>query len=317
MWPAWGLLRGVGDPSHDMGDISRHHRDAAIREAARRQAGHVTRAQLLEIGLSNNAIAARAAAGSLVRRYPGVYAIAPARTDPIALAFAAVLACGPAAVLSHASAAYLWGFVRYWEPPPHVTLTHGDRRPRHILTHRCPSLKRRDITRQRGVPCTSPERTALDMAPRLTKKQLTRMVNDGRLSGYVHLAPLADVVARNPHHPGAKLLQPFAQDHSNPTRSGFEDDFRLFCARYGLPTPLINVYVNGREVDAYFPDHNLIVELDSREHHGDAEAFEDDRERDAEQLKHGVGTVRITTARMGRGPDREAARLQEILDRRI
>ena len=83
--------------------------------------------------------------------------------------------------------------------------------------------------------------------------------------------------------------------------------------RYGLPTPHINVHVNGREVDAYFPEHNLIVELDGWEFHKDREAFESDRERDAENLRHGLKTLRITKQRMTQTPDREAGRLQEIL----
>jgi hypothetical protein len=266
------------------------------------------------MGLSKGAIDRRLNNGSLVARYPGVYAIAPAREDPPALAAAAVLACGPHAALSHTSAAYLWGFQRYWEPPPEVTMGHGDRRPRHILTHRCPSLKRRDITRQRQVPITSPERTILDIAPRLTKKELTRMVNDARLSGHLHLATLNDVLARNLQHPGTKLLRPFAHDPSNPTRSGFEDDFKLFAAKYGLPTPLINTKVNGYEVDAFFPEHGVIIELDGRHFHTDPEAFEDDRERDAENLKHGLRTVRITTTRLTETPDDEADRLLKILE---
>jgi hypothetical protein len=288
----------------------------AIRDRAGRQAGHVSRQQLLDLGLSKGAIEKRLRNGAFVPRYPGVYALVPARTDPPALAAAAVLACGPHAVLSHASAGYLWGFLRYWEPPPHVTLTHGDRRPRHILTHRCPSLKRRDVTRQRDVPVTSPERTILDLAPTLTRKQLTRMVNDARRSGYVHLSALGDVVARNRYHPGARLLEPFVEQPGNATRSPFEDDFLQFTAKYRLPTPLINTRVNGYEVDAYFPDYDLIVELDSREFHGDAEAFETDRERDAHQLKHGLGTLRITTTRLAATPDQEAERLKEILDHR-
>ena len=313
MWPPRRLFKDVGDKHWQPGKIAQTPLNAAIRERARRQLGNVTRAQLLELGLSKGGIEWRLRSGSLASRYPGVYAIAPERIDPPALAVAAVLACGPQAVLSHASAAYLWGLIRYWEPLPEVTLTKGDRRPRGILTHRCPALKRRDVTRQRDVPITSPERTVLDMTPRLTTKQRTRMVNDARLSGYVHLATLSDVLARNPFHPGTKLLRPLAEDPSNPTRSGFEDDFRVFAARHDLPTPLINTYVNGYEVDAYFPDHKLIVELDSREYHSDEEAFEDDRERDAEQLKHGVRTVRITTARFTDTPVAEAARLLEIM----
>ncbi|HEY1567083.1 MAG TPA: DUF559 domain-containing protein, partial [Solirubrobacteraceae bacterium] len=67
-------------------------------------------------------------------------------------------------------------------------------------------------------------------------------------------------------------------------------------------------------VDAYFPEHNLIVELDGWDFHKDRRAFEDDRERDAHQLAHGIRTLRMTKERLQANPDHEAARLQTILD---
>jgi Transcriptional regulator, AbiEi antitoxin len=280
---------------------------------AKSQHGHVARRQLLALGLSRGTIDGRIEAGEYLRVHHGVYGIAPLRDDPVSRAAAAVLACGEGAVLSHGSAATLWGFSRYWTFPLEV-IAKGERERPGITTHRCRTLKRRDVTRQLGIPTTSPERTILDLAPRLAKKQLTRMVNDARLRGYVHLASLTDLVARNRHHPGAKLLKPFVEQPGNPTRSGFEDAFRDFCAKYGLPTPLINTMLNGYEVDAYFPDHRLIVQLDGLRYHNDPASFEEDRDRDAEQLKHGVRTIRITDERFITSPDREAARLLEILD---
>jgi hypothetical protein len=276
----------------------------------------VTRSQLLEIGLGSAAVGARVKAGSLVARYPGVYALAPARVDPPALAAAAVLAGGPNAVASHASAAFLWGFVARWQPPPEITLAAGDRRPRGILTHRCRSLERRDVRRQLGVPTTSPARTILDIAPRLTTKTLTRMVNDARLEGQLKLGALADVLERNRLHPGTKLLRRFVEDPTNPTRSWFEDVFPGFAQRHGLPEFELNAWVNGREVDVLFRKQRVIVELDGRRYHMDEEAFENDRERDAENLKHGHVTVRITQERFEGAADYEAARLQEILQGR-
>ena len=305
----------MGDFNGSQGISPTASLNAAIREHAGRQWGHVTRPQLLGLGLGTGGIDWRLKNGALVARYPGVYALAPARVDPPALAAAAVLAGGPDAVASHASAAFLWGFVARWQPPPEITLTAGDRRPRGILTHRCPSLKRRDIRRQLRVPVTSPARTILDIAPRLTAKQRTRLVNDARRDGYLHPDSFTDILARNPYHPGTKLLTPFADTSTNPTRSPFEDEFLAFVQRYGLPTPQINVIVNGREVDAYFPDAKLIVEADGWDFHKDREAFEDDRERDAENLRHGLKTLRITKQRMTQTPDREAARLNEILER--
>ena len=176
-------------------------------------------------------------------------------------------------------------------------------------------LLRRDIRRrQLGVRVTTPERTALDVAPRLTDKRLTRVVNDARHAGYLHLDALADVLARNPTHPGAKRLRPFVETRSNPTRSGLEDDFAVFCKRYGLPTPVTNTYLFGYEIDALFPVERVIVELDGRRFHEDT--FERDRDRDADMLAAGIVTVRITDKRMNQNPEQEASRLNKILEGR-
>ncbi|MGH2892158.1 MAG: hypothetical protein ACRDPM_02655, partial [Solirubrobacteraceae bacterium] len=236
--------------------------------------------------------------------------------DPQALIHAAVLAGGPDAVASHASAGWLWGFLPHHEHPPEIALTTWDRRPRHILTHRCPLLKPRDVTRQRGVSTTTPARTTLDLAPRLTKKALTRLFNDQlRAGGYLRPAALQDILARNPLHPGTKLLTPFVNSPHNPTNSGFEDDFLAFVAKYGLPTPEINFPFNGRQLDAFWPRYGVIVELDGWEFHKHKEAFEEDRERDTDHLDHGLSTVRITKHRFTHTPDHEAARLIRILRR--
>jgi hypothetical protein len=286
-----------------------------IRELARRQSGNFSRTQLLAAGLTAGGIDRRLHSGSLVTRYHGVYCLAPPRQDAQALIAGAVLAGGPTAVASHASAAYLWGFVKRYELPPEISLPTGDRRPRNILTHRCPSLQPRDITRQLGVPTTTPARTALDLAPRLTRTQLTRLINDQQRDGYLRHSALRDITERNPRHPGTKLLRPFVENPTNPTNSPFEDDFVAFCARYGLPRPEINFPFNGRKLDAYFPDHGLIVETDGWGFHQDRQAFEDDRERDTDHLDHGLTTARITRKRLKETPDHEAARLHRILRR--
>jgi hypothetical protein len=290
--------------------------DPATLDLARRQHGHVARWQLLDLGVSHGLIQGRLETGKWVAVHMGVYCIGPRRDDPVSRAAAAVLACGPGAVLSHASAASLWGFLSRWGGGPLEVTTKVKRTRPGITAHRCPSLQPRDVTRQRGVPTTTRARTVLDLAPHLSKKALTRMVNDARREGHLRLDALNDILERNPLHPGSKLLRPFAETTANPTNSGFEDDFLVFTEKYGLPTPLINATVNGKEVDAYFPDHRLIVETDGWWFHRDRAAFEDDRERDAHQLAHGIATVRITKKRLIGTPDREATRLQEILHAR-
>ncbi len=288
-----------------------------MRELAARQSGNFTRAQLLVIGLSSEAIKARLRTGTFAARYHGVYCQAPARQDAQALIHAAVLAGGPTAVASHASAAWLWGFLPHYQPPPELSLPTGDRRPRHILTHRCPSLAPRDLTHQHAVPTTTRARTLLDLAPRLTAKQLTRLVNDQRREGYVRPRALKDVLDRNPLHPGTKVLRPFVENPRNPTDSPFEDAFLAFVKEYNLPIPQSNISLHGRKVDVFYPEATLIVELDGLEFHDDQDAFRDDRERDTENLKQGLATMRMTTDRLELNPAYEADRLMEIYNRRV
>ncbi len=76
----------------------------------------------------------------------------------------------------------------------------------------------------------------------------------------------------------------------------------------------MDVIVNGREVDAYFADHGLIVELDGWEYHRSRAAFEKDRDDDAEALASRTPTLRVTWDRVnGRATEQEAARLHGIL----
>lgn len=288
--------------------------DPAILDRASRQHGHVARWQLLELGVSQGLIAGRLASGAWAAVHKGVYCIGPRRNDPVSRAAAAVLACGPDAVLSHASAASLWGFVARWSGPMEVTTKVKRTRPG-ITTHRCQSLKPRDVTRQHGVPTTARARTALDIAPCLSREQLTRLVNDALRERLLRPAALTDVLDRNPLHPGAKLLRPFLETPGNVTYSQFEDDFLAFVDTYGLPRPKVNFPFHGRKLDAFWPEYGLIVECDGWDTHFTREAFESDRERDADHLDHGHSTLRITKPRLTTTPDHEAARLHRIVNR--
>ena len=302
----------VGDNSPRATDSSRGP-DHLIAEIARRQHGNITRAQLRAIGLSDQAIRHRVAVGRLHKVHHGVYAVGRPPIVPLEHAAAAVLACGPAAVLSHQSALTLWGLRAHWPATVEVTIR-GDRRPAGITVHRCRTLAPRDLTVQRGIRVTSPARTLLDCAPALNDRALARATNDARIARLVRPAQLAELLSRNAHHPGAKRLAAVAgRGASGPTRSEFEDGFAAFCARYGLPAPAFNVVVGGYEVDAYFEHAQLIVELDSWEFHQDRAAFERDRERDADHLAAGLRTARITWERLVKSPAKEARRLAAIL----
>ncbi len=289
--------------------------DAAMATIAVRQYGYVTRKQLLGLEMTRGEVEHRLRIGRLHRIYAGVYAVGVKPTLPVPRAAAAVLACGAGAALSHSSALCLWGWHTPWDVPFEVTAPAQHRRPG-IVLHRSKVLTHRDVRRHMGIRVTSPARTVLDVAPRLSALALRKVVREARLSRYMRDAELADVLARFPRHPGAARLAPFVTVATEPTRSEFEDAFIALCERFGLPRPRTNVRIAGHLVDAVFDAERVIVELDGYKFHGDRESFESDRDRDADTLLAGHVTVRITWKRMQDRPRREADRLIRILENR-
>ena len=239
------------------------------------------------MGFDKSAIARRVKAGRLLRVHRGVYAVGHLPPSPHAKSMAAVLACGPHAALSHRSAGALYGLIRH-HGPPEVTAPTKHTHPG-ITVHRA-TVER---TTHYGIPTTTPARTLLDLARILDPASLTRAANEARLR---HLVRDTDL--------SGTALQPT----DAPTRSVFEDAFLAFCDRHDLPRPEVNAIVHGYEVDMLWRPQRLIAELDGRAYH--EHTFEEDRERDAHLLAHGLRTVRITWNRL---TTREAMRMRHLL----
>ena len=231
-------------------------------QLGRRQQDQISRKQLLALGLSPTVVARQARSGLLYRVHPGVFSLVPPPLSPVQLASAAVLACAPDGALAGTSALALWWPGQPWPVTPTVAGTTHRARPG-IDIRRVRGLTRADVRVTHGIRVTSPARTLLDCAPDRGERATALLLAQGRRAGLVHPAALEDVLTRFPRHPGTKVLRAVIADPAARARSDFEVRFLAFCARYGLPTPLINARVNGRERDAYFADARLIVELDS------------------------------------------------------
>ncbi len=281
-----------------------------------RQHRCVRTSQLRALGLSADGIAYRVSVGRLHPVHRGVYSVGTPAATALERANAAVLACGDRALLSHESALALWGLRHQgWPSRMEVTAPTGHRHPG-LRAHRSRTLTRADVRRRHGIRVTSAARTLLDCAPRLGGPALTRAVNDALRARAITREQLTELLRRCPNHPGAAALNPHAATVTGITRSGLEDEFLAFCRRFGLPRPQVNAQVGGYEVDAYFAEAGLIVELDGWEFHNDRRTFERDRLRDAEALAAGLGTMRITWERLHRHPHEESTRLAAILARR-
>jgi very-short-patch-repair endonuclease len=288
-----------------------------IARIADRQQINVTRAQLIEAGLSDRGIRHRVKQGSLYLVYRAVYSVGrPARLGP-ERACAAVLACGENAVLAGGAAAGAWAF-RTWPYPPYEVFVEHDRRPKGIKARRV-KLDRRDIRRHLGIRMTSPARTVLDVAPRLSDSQLKRAIDEARLSrtARLTLAQLEDVADRYPRHRGAKRLKEFIRTApKEPNRSEFEREFGDYAAAFEFPEYVTNRVMHGYRVDVYFVNERLALELDGWITHSDQYSHEDNTDRDETLLEHRIPTVRLTRKRYEQNRAREATRLLRILGNR-
>ena len=278
---------------------------------AKKQRGWVTRDQLLRLGVNRSWIHRRVAKNLLVPYHKGVYAVGHLPLMPMDYAGGAVLACGPDAALSHVSAAELWGWRMPWSVPYHVTAPSSHVRDG-IVCHRCKVLTRRDVRTHYGIRLTSPARTVLDCQPVLGDAEFSRLLSEAQVSKHLRRSGLTEALARFPRHPGGSVVAALL-DASGPTRSEFEVGFRAFCRRFGLPEAVFNETVAGYELDAYFPEYRLSVELDGWDFHRTRAAFERDRNKDADLLRLGIATVRITWERLMHRPEAEASRLEAIM----
>src|SRR5262249_54595255 len=176
------------------------------------------------------------------------------------------------------------------------------------------TLTRSDVTTERGLRVTTPARTLLDIAPRLSDRRLARAINDMRLRRVLTLDALETLTSRTPSRPGDKRVRAIiGVSHREPTRSAFEADWFRFAARHRLPDHEMNVLVRGHRVDVLFTPDRLIVELDGWDTHRTRQAFRADRERDAELLAGtGIPTIRITHDGLHRRPAEHARLIRRI-----
>jgi very-short-patch-repair endonuclease len=291
--------------------------DRSLAALARRQHGVVARRQLRALGISDRGVAHRVAAGRLHRIHTGAYAVGHTVLGARGRWIAAVLACGPTAVLSHASAGALWDLRRSETGIVDVTVpgTGGRQRREGIRIHRARSLEGQTDTKD-GIRVTTPARTILDLAATLDRRAIERLLDraeDLRLGGAVSFDALARAHAG---HRGAHRLLAALDDHApgtTLTRSDLEELFLALCRAAGLPRPRVNRHVEGPEADFVFADQRLLVETDSWRHHKSREAFEQDRRRDALHAAAGWRTLRFTWRQIEGEPQTVAAAVDAAL----
>jgi very-short-patch-repair endonuclease len=276
---------------------------------AARQWGVVSRGQLLDAGLSATEVRDRVRAGRLLRLHRGVYAVGHTRLRREGHWLAAVLAVGSGAVLSHRDAAGLHDL----RPANHTRVdvtTAGNRSDEPgIRVHRTRSLDAQDITVVRGIPTTTVARTLVDLAGQVPRDHLAKAIKESERRNVFHLRAVEAALARTRGRRGRghRALREAIAEHAalglSASESALEDAFLRLAKRAGLPSPAINVYVEGFRIDALWRASRVAVELDGWAWHHTRDTFEADRERDAALTATGWRVVRFTHRQVTHRPD--------------
>lgn len=290
----------------------------AVGEIATLQFGLITRIQLYELGVGRAPIDHALECGLITQIHRGVYAVGHLSLAPFAPEMAAVLAVGEGALLSHHSAAAMWGLIPAIEGDIDVTLVGQDRsRSRAgIRVHRVKCLDSRDMDSLRNIPITSPARALRDITPALHPPELGRTF-DGALKGkIVTRRAVAETAARCRSRPGAAGLAALAlAELGDPadTRSWAEGRLRTLIRAGGLPEPEYNAPVGRYRVDALWRRDRLIVEVDGYGFHSTRRSFESDHERDLVLSAAGFIVMRFTRDQIVKQPELVLVRLTRRL----
>jgi very-short-patch-repair endonuclease len=322
MDPGWRIPSGDRRLEHDMraqpagragatGERDVEPVDRAIAELATAQGGVASRSQLIALGLSRRAIGHRLVAGRLHAIHRGVYAVGHLAVTDRGRGFAAQLAAGPDAPLSHRAAGYFLAFVP--ELPSRLDVTRADDRRRSrpdLAVHRAALDPRTEVVRRGGLLLTSPARTIADLAATRPALEVERAWAEAQFQRLLTPSELAAAI--RPGRRGAALLARLVGE-PEPTRSDLERSLMAALRAAGLPLPLVNVRVGPYLVDFLWSEQRLVVETDGWGAHGHRGAFERDRMRDAMLEARGYAVMRFTWRQVKNESSRVVVAIAQVL----
>jgi predicted transcriptional regulator of viral defense system len=282
--------------------------------------------QLRALGLTARAIQKRTDNGRLHRIYHGVYALVPRKLLTVnGLYMAAVLACGPGALLSHRSAAALHGLRKAGGTKIDVTVpSRSGRRHKGIALHRSTTLAAADAAVVDSIPTTTVARTLFDLAEAIPSRQVERAFDEAEVLQVFDLRAIQDQLDRNRTRRGARVVRAILAEHyvgSTLTQSELEEAMLVLSRAVGLPNPEINKWLDlGDGEPMIKPDflwraERLIVEADGGTYHGTRQAFQRDRRRDQRALVAGWRVIRTTEQQIKYRPAELHATVASLLAR--
>jgi very-short-patch-repair endonuclease len=287
---------------------------------ARQQHGVVGRWQLLALGIGEDAIDHRLAVGRLYRIQDGVYAVGYRLIPKEGWWMAAVLASGSTAVLSHHSAAALWGLRSYTERAVEVTSPSKSTSSKLVRRHR-KALPADEVTVEKGIPVTTGPRTIFDVAATEPLDVVKALLREAEFRQLHDRLSLWDLVERYPGRRGIRkvkaALEALKDEPLDEYKSRFEERFPPFLTRHNLLRARFNQWIlvgdKRFQVDCLWPEERQIVELDGWEGHKTRTAFREDRARDRRLRVAGYGVTHLTWNQLDDEPETVASDLRVLL----
>ena len=249
-----------------------------VARLADRQAGQVSAAQLVALGVDTRVVSRWVSDGYLLCRHPRVYAVGHRAPSVEADLTAAVLYAGPGAMLSHATALWWRGLI---EKQPRRIQVSTPRRCRSVRGVKVHGRRTCERLWHKGLPTTSVEQALLDYAAVAPLERVRHALANADYRKVLDLDALRAIVGCG--RPGSTRLREGLKRHEPKlarTRSSLERTFLVLCERAGIPMPDVNVWVDGILVDAVWRDRRLVVELDGRDNHSSWAQIQEDRSKE-------------------------------------
>jgi very-short-patch-repair endonuclease len=200
-----------------------------------------------------------------------------------------------------------------------VTAARSCKRKAGILVHTSRAIHPDDRDEVDGIPLTSVARTIVDLAGRLGDSAVARVLNEAEVRQLLDVAAVEAALGRVPGARGRPRLVAALANYSEApgyAESEAERLLRRLCRRHGLPQPG-RVFHSGCELDFYWPDAQLAIEVDGHAFHSTRRAFHDDRRRDRLLATKGIQVVRVTWNDLARRPGELALELSDVRARRL
>jgi len=219
-----------------------------------------------------------------------------------------VLAYGRGAVLSHRSAAGLWGLRPDNRPTVEISVPRAGVRARpDIDLHRTTTLTAADATVESGIPVTTLARTLVDLGDVVERRAVEQAVEQAEVLRLFDLEAIDEALGRVGNARGKSLLSSVLEELTGPTltESELEEAFLAIVRGAGIEDPEVNASITLRDgtparIDFLWRERRLAVETDGHAFHRTRQSRERDARRDQLLGLAGIESIRFTARQVMR-----------------